>query len=260
MTGKHITLQKRHFHEPVWSMVLSRAWKRSSKEVKQDMDDTRSETFDTTKLESHQESDIDKIVTRRLLSVSPIPYEPEARYEATSNKSIPRGMSILFSVFLLIVIINAANLGASQFIGAEGWASVLYGSTSTSDPNLLQEVANQFRHTPTPLPGSTPQVTPAEFINAIVNKMTLDQKLGQMMIVQFYGPDYGLDIGTMITQYKVGAVLVFAANNNIVSKPQLKDLIQQMQNNSSIPLITAIDQEGGTVDRLLKLDGPRLSA
>jgi len=227
------------------------------------VDQFSSETFDTAKLESHQESDIDKIVTHRLLSVSPTPYEPEAPLEATPKRSISRGKSILFSVFLLIVIINAANLGTSQFIGAEGWASVLYG-TSTSDPNLLQEVAKQFRHTPTPLPGSTaqatPPVTPAEFINAIVNKMTLDEKLGQMMIVQFYGPDYGLDIGTMITQYKVGAVLVFAANNNIVSKPRLKDLIHQMQNNSTIPLITAIDQEGGTVDRLLKLDGPRLPA
>jgi beta-N-acetylhexosaminidase len=228
------------------------------------VDQYSSETFDTAKLDSLKENDIDKIVTHRLLSVSPTPYEPEAHLEAAPKRSISREKSILFSVFLLIVIINSANLGVSQFIGAGGWAFVLYGSSSTNDPNLLKDVANQFRHTPTPLPGSTaqatPQVTPAEFINAIVNKMTLDEKLGQMMIVQFYGPDYGLDIGTMITHYKVGAVLVFAANNNIVSKPQLKDLIHQMQINSTIPLITAIDQEGGTVDRLLKLDGPRLSA
>ena len=90
--------------------------------------------------------------------------------------------------------------------------------------------------------------------------MTLDEKLGQMMIVQFYGPDYGLEISTMISQYKVGAVLIFAANQNIASKPQIKGLLHQMQVNSTIPLITAIDQEGGTVDRLLNLDGPRPSA
>ncbi len=225
------------------------------------VDQYSSETFDTAKLESQEDSDVGKIVTHRLLSVSPTLLDPVAPLEAAPKRSISRGKSIVFSVFLLIVIINAANLGVSQFIGSEGWAYVLYGSTSTSDHNILQDVANQFRHTPTPLPGSTaqatPQVTPAEFINAIVNKLTLDEKLGQMMIVQFYGPDYGLDIGSMITQYKVGAVLVFAANNNIVSKPQLRDLIHQMQNNSTIPLITAIDQEGGTVDRLLKLDGPR---
>jgi beta-N-acetylhexosaminidase len=64
----------------------------------------------------------------------------------------------------------------------------------------------------------------------------------------------------MISQYHVGAVLLFTANNNIVDKQQLKGLIQQMQSNSSIPLAVAIDQEGGTVDRLQSLDGPRPAA
>ena len=176
---------------------------------------------------------------------------------------ISRGRTLLLSVFLLVVIINAANVGTPQFIGAQGWAFVLGGSTSTGDPNLLKDVVNQLRHISTPgiKTQATPQViTPAEYINAIVNKMTLDEKLGQMMIVQFYGPDYGLEISTMISQYKVGAALIFAVNNNIASKPQLKSLLHQMQVNSSIPMITAIDQEGGTVDRLLNLDGPRPSA
>src|SRR5229473_8509087 len=102
--------------------------------------------------------------------------------------------------------------------------------------------------------------SPQEYINAIVQKMTLDEKLGQMMIVQFTGPDYGLDLSTMISQYKVGAVLIFAANANIVSKTQLKGLISQMQKNSTIPLVEAIDQEGGYVDRLVNLDGPSPSA
>ncbi len=90
--------------------------------------------------------------------------------------------------------------------------------------------------------------------------MTLDQKLGQMMIVQFVGPTYSLDISTMISQYHVGAVLLFTANNNITDKVQLNGLIQQMQSNSTIPMAVAIDQEGGTVDRLQALDGPRSSA
>ena len=64
----------------------------------------------------------------------------------------------------------------------------------------------------------------------------------------------------MISQYKVGAVLIFAANNNIVSRPQLKGLVQQMQQNSTVPMVVTIDQEGGTVDRLMNLDGSRPSA
>jgi beta-N-acetylhexosaminidase len=204
----------------------------------------------------------EKVVTHRLLSVSLPPNKPLASLGTAQQGTISRGKALLLTIVLLTVIFNAANLGSSQFIGAQGWAFVLGGSTNTSDPNLLQDVAIQFRHTPTP--GSTvqttPQVTPEEYINAIVNRMTLDEKLGQMMIVQFYNPDYGLDISTMISQYKVGAVLIFSANNNIVSKPQLKDIVHQMQKNSTVPLVVAIDQEGGTVDRLIELDGPRPSA
>jgi beta-N-acetylhexosaminidase len=210
------------------------------------------------------EADInhDKVVTHRLPSVSLPPDEPLVSLGTAQQGTISRGKALLLTIILLTVIFNAANLGSSQFIGTQGWAFVLSGSTNTSDPNLLQDVAVQFRHTPTPgsTEQTTPQVTPEEYINAIVNRMPLDEKLGQMMIVQFYNPDYGLDISTMISQYKVGAVLIFSANNNIVSKPQLKDLVHQMQKNSTVPLVVAIDQEGGTVDRLIKLDGPRPSA
>ena len=222
-----------------------------------------SETLDTAKMESLETDALDEINSHKLLGVSPTLDAPVAHPKTAQKGVISRGRTLLLSVFLLVVIINAANVGTPQFIGAQGWAFVLGGSTSTGDPNLLKDVVNQLRHVPTPgiKTQATPQViTPAEYINAIVNKMTLDEKLGQMMIVQFYGPDYGLEISTMISQYKVGAALIFAVNNNIASKPQLKSLLHQMQVNSSIPMITAIDQEGGTVDRLLNLDGPRPSA
>lgn len=175
---------------------------------------------------------------------------------------LTRGRAVALAIFLLVLILNAANLGNSQFIGAQGWAYVLGGSSSSGNSDILKTV-NTLLH-PKATPGATvqptQQITPQDYINLIVNHMTLDQKLGQMMIVQFVGPDYGLDISTMITQYNVGAVLIFTANNNIVSKPQLRGLIQQMQSGSSIPLAVAIDQEGGTVDRLASLDGTRPSA
>jgi beta-N-acetylhexosaminidase len=176
---------------------------------------------------------------------------------------MPRGRAILLAVFLLIVVLNATSKGSAQFIGAEGWAFVLGGPASRGNPNLLKNVANQL-HTK-PAPGATaramPHFTPQEYIDALAQNMTLDQKLGQMMIVQFVGPQYGLDISTMISQYNVGAALLFGVNNNIQDRAQLKSLIGQMHSNSTpIPLVVAIDQEGGTVDRLINLDGPRPSA
>jgi beta-N-acetylhexosaminidase len=172
---------------------------------------------------------------------------------------ITRGKALLLVSLLLIVVLNAVNAGYAQFIGPQGWAFVLGGPASTGNNNPLTIVKKELNHnlTPKATAKATPQLTPQQFINLIVQNMTLDQKLGQMMIVQFVGPTYSLDVSTMISQYHVGAALLFTVNNNIVDKAQLKGLIQQMQSNSAIPMAVAIDQEGGTVDRLKSLDGPR---
>lgn len=202
---------------------------------------------------------IETISTRALASV----HARTKDHYPMPQKPMSRGRAILLATLLLILVFNATTLGFGQFIGAQGWAYILGGPVNTNDPNLLNNIANQLRHHPTP--GATAQaaqtITPQQYINLIVHSMTLDQKLGQMMIVQFTGPDYGLDISTMITQYNVGAVLIFSANNNIHDRNQLRNLITQMQHNSvPIPLAVAIDQEGGTVDRLINLDGARPSA
>src|SRR5579885_2906523 len=172
----------------------------------------------------------------------------------------PRRQAVLFIALLCILVFNATNLGFTQFIGPQGWSYVLAGPSSSNN-NVLDKIKQQLHATPTAETTATrgTQITPQQYINLIVQNMTLDQKIGQMMLVQFVGPEYSYDISTMISQYDIGAVLLFTANNNIISKPQLTGLIQQMQKNSAVPLIVAIDQEGGLVDRLAELDGPRPS-
>ncbi|RAQ95560.1 glycoside hydrolase family 3 protein [Thermogemmatispora tikiterensis] len=180
---------------------------------------------------------------------------------------LSRGQAFCLLVLLLILVINASTSSLAQLLGPQGWAFMLWGPTAGSN-NVLQQIRSA-------LPSATPsvhatepssqQLTPAAYINLILRTMTLDQKLGQMLFVQFTGPYYSLDLSTMITQENVGAVILFTANNNIISIPQLKQLTQEIQNGartagSGIPLLIAIDQEGGLVDRLRDLDGPRPSA
>ena len=187
---------------------------------------------------------------------------PTTPLKTKQRPGITRGKAILYASLLLIVVLNAVYAGYAQFIGPQGWAFVIGGPATTDNDNPLAIIKNELHHSLTPgaTAQATPQLTPQQYINLIVQHMTLDQKLGQMMIVQFVGPTYSLDISTMISQYHVGAVLLFTVNNNIADKVQLKGLIQQMKSNSTLPLIVAIDQEGGTVDRLKALDGPRTSA
>ncbi len=182
---------------------------------------------------------------------------------ADSDLRIPPRRALLLTALLCIVLFNTINSGAMQFIGPQGWASVLGDNTSSNNTNILRGIQQSLHNHPTPgiKATATPSpLTPQQYINTIVQKMPLDMKLGQMMIVQFIGPDYSPDLTSMIEQYNIGAVLVFTSNQNIISKTQLKGLIQRMQRNAAVPLAVATDEEGGAVNRLLKLDGPRPSA
>src|SRR5579885_2876191 len=167
--------------------------------------------------------------------------------------------TLLLLSLLFILLLHALNVGPELFSGSQGWASVLGGPVSNATPDLLKNVNKQLQGNATP--GTKKQaLTPQQYIDLIVHNMTLDQKLGQMMMVQFTGPDYSPALNTMLAQYNVGAVLLYYSNNNILNKMQLKNLDQQMQQGRTIPLAIAIDQEGGQVDRLLNLDGPRPAA
>ncbi len=221
-------------------------------------------TIQTSDYTQTEDTPLEIIDTMRLPAQAEIGVTQETPTIPLKTKQRPgitRGKATLYIALLLIVVLNALNMSYAHFIGPQGWAFVIGGPVTGND-NPLAIIKKELHHdlTPGATVQATPQLTPQQYINLIVQNMTLDQKLGQMMIVQFVGPNYSLDISTMISQYHVGAVLLFTANNNISDKVQLKGLIQQMQSNISIPMIVAIDQEGGTVDRLKTLDGPRSAA
>jgi beta-N-acetylhexosaminidase len=213
------------------------------------VNDTPSEIIDTMRLPAQAEIEITQET-------------PTTPLKAKPRSDITRGKAILYISLLLIVVLNTLSMSYAHFIGPQGWAFVIAGPMTTGNDNPLAIIKKELHHglTPGVTAQTAPHLTPQQYINLIIQNMTLDQKLGQMMIVQFVGPTYSLDLSTMINQYHVGAVLLFTANNNISDKVQLKGLIKQMQSNTTIPMIVAIDQEGGTVDRLQALDGPRSSA
>lgn len=225
------------------------------------------EEQETSRVTSVNQPGIEEQETSRVVAVgqehSELPTRPVTA-ASKPGKAISRGTALIGILFLAIVVFNAISAGNAGVLGAQGWAFVLGGSSTSNSTNPLEAVKKKLQH---PRPGAsataTPALTPAQFIDEIIQNMTLDQKLGQMMIVQFTGSTYTLDISAMINQYNVGAALLFTSNNNIISRPQLTGLIAQMQHDSThngIPLAVAIDQEGGFVDRLIALDGPRPSA
>jgi beta-N-acetylhexosaminidase len=168
-----------------------------------------------------------------------------------------RGKAAILVALLLIVVLQAINIGPTQFLGAQGWAAVLAGSSNNQRASFFNPLAQSKAAKDAK---GQAAADPQRAVDTIIGQMSLDQKLGQMMMVQFVGADYSLQLSTMISQYNIGSVLLFYANGNIVGKEQVKSLTQQIQQGSTtLPIAISIDQEGGTVDRLVQLDGPRPS-
>ncbi len=173
------------------------------------------------------------------------------------SAGMTRGKAAILVALLLIVVLQAINIGPTQFLGAQGWAAVLAGSSNNQRTSFFNSLAQSKAAKDAKDKGAA---DPQRAVDTIIGQMSLDQKLGQMMMVQFVGADYSLQLSTMISQYNIGSVLLFYANGNIVGKEQVKSLTQQIQQGSTtLPIAISIDQEGGTVDRLVQLDGPRPS-
>ena len=109
----------------------------------------------------------------------------------------------------------------------------------------------------TVVPESTPTVAPEASLppdtaEGRFNRMTLEQKIGQVMMVGFDGTQATPELLEMITKYHIGGVILFA--RNIESPEQVAKLTNALQRaalDSGHPgLFIAIDQEGGRVARL----------
>ena len=80
-----------------------------------------------------------------------------------------------------------------------------------------------------------------------VNGMSLDQKIGQMLIIGFENKYLDNHARKMIEQYHVGGINFLG--RNVKDRNQIKQLTADLQKISAIPLFIATDQEGGKVIR-----------
>ncbi|HEX8732982.1 MAG TPA: glycoside hydrolase family 3 N-terminal domain-containing protein [Ktedonobacterales bacterium] len=127
---------------------------------------------------------------------------------------------------------------------------------------------SSFFVTPTPAPlaprkASVGPVTPlglalredaqTRYLNSLVSHMTLDEELGQMIMMGFSETQMDDSLAYQIQQLHVGSAILYAFN--IKTTPQVKALVSGMQADATIPLLIATDQEGGMVNRMASIEG-----
>lgn len=155
----------------------------------------------------------------------------------------------LYSLFLSVIFLLTACAGVPE--GTEP-------SSSTE--------ATVPAQTPTQAPTQPPETEPADPLEALLDRMTLREKVGQLFIVRPDALDPSLSaeqiddsgapgvtalsdaMAETLRQYPVGGIAHFA--KNLVSPEQITRLNQELQEASGIPLFLCVDEEGGPVARL----------
>lgn len=81
-----------------------------------------------------------------------------------------------------------------------------------------------------------------------IKKMTLEEKIGQMIGFAFKGTDYNEELKMQIEDMKVGLVIFF--KDNCANPKQVFDLNKEINKHAKIPPFISLDQEGGMVARV----------
>lgn len=105
------------------------------------------------------------------------------------------------------------------------------------------QVAAVQRAVATTSPTERPQT-----ITQMVDTLTIEEKIGQLLMVGHWKQNYFQHTKNMLTLYKFGGVIIMDVDDkNVSTVPQWT---QAWQETSTIPLLISIDQEGGVVNRL----------
>jgi beta-N-acetylhexosaminidase len=159
--------------------------------------------------------------------------EPGAR-----RRLAPQRMSALGLLSLLAVL-----------IGCAGYPAV---GTATPTPTAIPTATPTATATATSTP--TPIANLDQRIDAYIAHMTLTQQIGQTLMLAVYANGYNANLSQALTQWDLGSAIIFPEYNNGPLMPStragMQQLVHDLQTHAGTPLLLAIDEEGGVVDRL----------
>lgn len=82
--------------------------------------------------------------------------------------------------------------------------------------------------------------------NKKLEMMTLDEKISQLLLVRY--PN--INAKGILDKYQFGGYIFFAKDFQNKTETEVKNMIRELQAVSNIPILTAVDEEGGKVVRI----------
>jgi beta-N-acetylhexosaminidase len=184
------------------------------------------------------------------------PISPSTQQPAPRRVMSLRAMVTLVLVVLLIVV--GSLVGQRLLSSSSNQAPTsLFSSVPIThagpfvQPPLNAQQVDALRHLATRLKYK-------QLAAMYVAHMSLDEELGQLIMVEYDDQNYSPDLDMMITRLHAGGVIMYEFQ--MTGFDQTKHDIATMQQHANIPLLISTDEEGGIVHRLSHIYPPRPSA
>jgi beta-N-acetylhexosaminidase len=171
-------------------------------------------------------------------------WEGQGRPPVYRSQRVPRYAWIIGGSIVLLGIVAALFVVARKLLLAG--AAVVVVATTTPLPSQ-------------PVASATPATTDQR-IDAYITQMSLQQQIGQLLLLFVYTNAYSSALDAPLRDTQVGGVVFFPNHNGGPLMPTtlngVKQLISDLKARATNPLLVATDEEGGEVDRLAPYYGP----
>ena len=155
---------------------------------------------------------------------------------------------------LLVALIVAGSLIGQRLL--DGTNSSFKGATAPVSGTFIQPPLNAAQIYS--LHHLVSHMQYKQLASLYVSHMSLDEELGQLIMVEYNDTYYSSDLDTMVNKLHAGGVIMYEFQ--MQTAPQTAHDIAQMQLHAKIPLLISSDEEGGIVHRLINIYPPRPSA
>lgn len=155
-------------------------------------------------------------------------------------------VAMCFSAAALLLLLSCAAQGDVPDVSS--------GDTVLTEPPSASDTGSQQITAPETVPESEPETAPEteapdrDEIMELLSEMTLEEKIGQLFLVRCDTENAVQDV----TDYNLGGLVLFAADFDGRSPEEAAAAVASYQAAAKIPLLIAVDEEGGTVVRVSK--------
>ena len=163
-------------------------------------------------------------------------------------------MKKIFCLFLLIILFSGCSVTPVEqettgFLSVETEPTEIPESNLPTEPTTYSTGPAEVEEEITAV-DTAPQLDPAE---TVLNQMTLEEKVGQLFLVAC--PD--ADAAAEIQKYHFGGFVLFGKDVDGKTPDSLRGWIGECQQVSKIPMLFAVDEEGGSVCRVSAVEAFR---